>query len=383
MSKKLHNLDPLRFLLSLLVVLYHIPSLSKNIGLPFIDNYAFLQKGTEAVLVFFTLSGFLIIRSLFVEKEQRGTVALGEFYMRRILRIYPVYYLVLIIGFTIYHIVFPFFGIPYDAQYDLNEGLLLCIFFLPNVFEVAYDPGGILTILWSIGIEEQFYLFIAPLILYLPIKRILPFLGVFSIGFFWIYFYSPIAIFRDYYSLFFYFSFGGSLAILNYLKKDRLLLLNTTLQLLLHATVLIYFSTTFFRDTFSDGLFHLISMVLFGLFILNISYNPKPLFVIKNAALNYLGKISYGIYMYHMIIVYVMLFVLGFYKDTLVAFPLTSVVAINILVIAGTILVSHLSYKYLEMPFLKLKAYFRPTHAKVKQKKRSHFPQGKQITTKV
>lgn len=379
MSKKLHNLDPLRFLLALLVVLYHIPTLSKNIGLPYIENYAFLQKGTEAVLVFFTLSGFLIIRSLFIEKEQRGTIALREFYMRRILRIYPVYYLVLIIGFTIYHIVFPLFGIPYDAQYNIAEGLLLCIFFLPNVFHIAHDPGGILTILWSIGIEEQFYLFIAPLILWIPKKRILTFLGLFSIGFYLIYFYSPITIFRNYYSLFFYFSFGGLLAILNYLKKDRMLLFNKPLQIVLSLTVCCYFFTNFFKETFSEGVFHLISMLLFGLFILNISYNPKPLFVIKNATLNYLGKISYGIYMYHMIVVYAVLFALGSFKATLLTYPTLSVVVINLLVIAGTLLISHLSYKYIEMPFLKLKAYFRPSEAKTKDQKKASFSQRETV----
>jgi len=377
MSKKLHNLDPLRFFLALLVVLYHIPTLSKNLGLPYIDQLAFLQKGTEAVLVFFTLSGFLIIRSLFIEKEQTGTVALGEFYMRRILRIYPVYYLVMFIGFAVYHVVFPLLEIPYDANYDVGEGILLCIFFLPNVFHVAYDPGGILTILWSIGIEEQFYLFIAPLILCLAQRHVLPFLGFFTIGFFLVYFYSPIAIFRDYYSLFFYFSFGGLLAVLNYLKKARSLLFNTPIQILLTAMVVLYFSTNLIQEALSEGVFHLVSMLLFGLFILNISYNPKPLFVIKNTTLNYFGKISYGIYMYHMIVVYAALFLLTPYKDSLLAYPLLSVIGINCIVILCTLLVAHLSFTCLEMPFLKLKALFRRTDSKSVSHKRTDLKELK------
>jgi len=363
MSKKLYNLDPLRFFLALLVVVYHIPALSKNLGLPYLDDFAFLQKGSEAVWVFFTLSGFLIIRSLFVEKEKTGTIAIGEFYIRRILRIYPVYYLVLIIGFAIYHIVFPLMKIPYDSNYDLLEGILLCIFFLPNVFNVTYEPGSILTILWSIGIEEQFYLFIAPVILVIARKHIVPFLTLFSIGFFLVYFYSPISIFRDYYSLFFYFSFGGLLAVLNHLEKVKILLLSFPLQILLTLTVLLYFTTNIIQTALPNSMYHLVSMLLFGLFILNISYNPKPLFVIKNATLNYLGKISYGIYMYHMIVVYVVLYLLTPFKTSLHAFPVLSFIGMNCLIILFTLFVAHLSFKYLEMPFLKLKDRFRPTKA--------------------
>ncbi len=368
MSKKLFNLDPLRFFLAFLVLIFHIPTLCESMGLPFYKGLPIFHRGTEAVLVFFTLSGFLIIKSLFVEKDLTGTIRIKDFYIRRILRIYPVYYLVVLLGFTIYHVVFPALDIPYEPDYNIGEGLLLCIFFLPNVFHINYEPGGILDILWSIGIEEQFYLFIAPIAFLLPKKRFLSFLATFTAVFFLIFYYSPITYFKDYYSLFFYFSFGGLVAIANYLKLDKMILFNRVGQLLLTLLVAAYFTTDLFK-LLPEPAYHFVSMLLFGIFVANISYNPNPIFQIKNKALNYLGNISYGIYMYHMIVVYAVLFLFMKYDFWRVLPSAAQIVLINLIAVAGTILAAHLSFKYMEMPFLKLKEYFRQS-PKIEQKQR-------------
>ncbi len=84
--KFLPNLTPFRFLLALIVVLYHIHGFSRNQGIPFIDDFSFLQKGEEAVYMFFSLSGFLIIRQLYLEKMISGTISLKKFFLRRVLR---------------------------------------------------------------------------------------------------------------------------------------------------------------------------------------------------------------------------------------------------------------------------------------------------------
>ncbi len=376
MSKKLFNLDPLRFFLAFLVLLFHIPTLCKNMDLPFYNGLPIFHRGTEAVLVFFTLSGFLIIKSLFVEKDRTGTISIKDFYIRRILRIYPVYYLVVILGFTIYHVVFPLLDVPYEPDYNIGEGLLLCIFFLPNVFHINYEPGGILDILWSIGIEEQFYLFIAPIAFLLPKKRFLSFLGIFTIVFYLIFYYSPITYFRDYYSLFFYFSFGGLVAIANYLKLDKAILFNRGGQLLLTLLFVAHFTTDLFK-LLPEPAYHFVSMILFGIFVANISFNPNPLFQIKNKALNYLGNISFGIYMYHMIVVYAVLFLFMKFDYGRELPNALQIILINLTAIAGTILAAHLSFKYLEMPFLKLKEHFRNSPKKEKTGK------GKNKTGKV
>ena len=66
--KILPNLTSLRFVLAFLVVVFHIHQFFQNRGFPFFNHLAVLNKGDEAVWMFFSLSGFLIIRQLFVEK---------------------------------------------------------------------------------------------------------------------------------------------------------------------------------------------------------------------------------------------------------------------------------------------------------------------------
>jgi len=363
MSKKFPNLDPLRFFLASMVVIYHIPAISHTVGLPAFDALPLFHKGSEAVFVFFTLSGFLIIRSLFAEKEKTGTISIKNFYLRRILRIYPVYYFVLIFGFLFYHLMLPITDIAYETNYDILTGIFLCVAFLPNVFQVLYEPGGILNILWSIGIEEQFYLIIAPIAFLLSKKAFKPFLLGFSIIFFFVYFFEPFQFFAKYYMLFFYFSFGGLLSVLNHQGKDSLLLFNKPLQFVLIGLFLAYFLTDVFL-LLPLPIYHFASMVIFGLFVLNISRNPKPVLLIKSKVWNYLGKVSYGVYMYHMIVVNIVLFAFMKLQDKMVLPVVATILAINVLTLAGTILMSHLSYKYYEGFFLNLKANFRKEEKK-------------------
>ena len=358
MSKKFPNLDPIRFLLASLVVIYHIPAISRTVGLPAFDAFPIFHKGSEAVFVFFILSGFLIIRSLYAEKEKTGTVSIKNFYWRRILRIYPVYYLVLVFGFYFYHLILPATGIPYETNYDVLTGIFLCVFFLPNVFQVLFEPGGILNILWSIGIEEQFYLLIAPVSYFLTKRYFTPFLFGFSILFLLIYFFEPFQFFAKFYMLFFYFSFGGLLSVLNHQGKDQWLLLNKPLQWVLTGLVGLYFLTDLFM-LLPQPLYHFVSMLLFGLFVLNISRNPNPVFIINNRSWIYLGKISYGIYMYHMIVVNIVLFAFMKLQGKIALPDVLVIIVINIVTIGLTIFVSHLSFKYYENFFLNLKSNFR------------------------
>ena len=170
--KRLPNLDALRFVLTILVLMFHLPQLCKNQGLPYFDDLPIFHRGIESVYMFFALSGFLIIRLIYLEKLN-GIFSMKKFYMRRILRIFPLYYLIMFFGFVFYQVILPMLNIPFENNYNLGEGILLCVFFLPNVFGSLYKPGGILEILWSIGIEEQFYLLIAPLMFFIKPKRIL------------------------------------------------------------------------------------------------------------------------------------------------------------------------------------------------------------------
>ncbi len=247
-SKRIPNLTSIRFILALLVVIFHIAQFSKNREFPFFNDLAIFHKGTEAVYMFFSLSGFLIIKQLFIEKTHTNSINLKSFYLRRILRIFPLYYLVLTFGFLYYHLILPLFGFEFENNYDLLSGIFLSITFFPNIFS-TYSPGGILEILWSIGIEEQFYLFIAPLFLLLPLKRIVLFLGLFTSIYFLMYFSEYLVFLKKYNMLFFYFSFGGLCSIVFNHNFVQTLIKKIRFPILL--IFIIYFTTTIFENNFN------------------------------------------------------------------------------------------------------------------------------------
>ena len=350
--ERLPNLTGLRFLLAFMVVVFHIPTFCENRGFPFFNDMAVFQKGHEAVCMFFSLSGFLIIRQLFIEKSQTQTIFLRSFFIRRILRIFPLYYLVLTFGFLYYRIILPYLGFDYQSNYDLWKGILLSYTFFPNIF-ATYSPGGIIEILWSIGIEEQFYLLIAPLIYFLPFKWITRFLLFFTTLYCIVFFSGSADFLKGYNMLFFYFSFSGFCSILS---------LNNTLKLqklryLLFILLLVYFTTSLFKNHMSYRAYEVFSMLLFGLAISGLA--EKRTAVLDNKPLNYLGKITYGIYMYHAILMQGV--GLLFLKSNIhLKIPnLASILLFNVLVFGTTILTAHISYNYFESYFLNLKKKLR------------------------
>ncbi|MFD2552430.1 acyltransferase family protein [Bizionia sediminis] len=349
-SKRIPNLTPIRFILALLVVIFHIPQFSENRGFPFFNDLPIFHKGTEAVYMFFSLSGFLIIKQLFDEKKHTNSINLKGFYKRRILRIFPLYYLVLTIGFLYYQLVLPFFGFEFDNNYNLLTGILLSVTFFANIFS-TYAPGGILEILWSIGIEEQFYLFIAPVFLLLPLKRIILFLVAFTAIYFLIYFSEYAVFLKKYNMLFFYFSSAGLCAIIH--SHNLFQTLIKKLQYPILIVVILYFTTGIFTNNFNPFFYNLFSFIVFGLTISVLA--TKPIKILQNKTMEYLGKISYGIYMYHAIIMQLVGFI---YLKVISKFGFQNtfdIISINLSVIALTIIIAHVSYKYYESYFLNLK----------------------------
>lgn len=353
---RLPNLDPLRFILASLVMLLHIPQLSRNQGLPYYLEAPIFNRGVEAVYMFFVLSGFLIIRLIYRSK-QRDAFSIRKFYMRRILRIFPLYYLIVIFGFIFYWVILPALNIPFENNYNLGEGIFMTTFFLPNVFGLMYAPGGILEVLWSIGIEEQFYLLIAPLLFVMRKDRILLILSLLTLGYFIIFHLNGFEILRTYKFVYFLLFSGGIVAILEEKNQLEVLKRFKIIPILVVTATILYFTTDLFK--FDVGwMTNLFTMILFGLFLHTLAYNNFG-FSIKSKLLNHLGHISYGIYMFHVIALNVVVFFmlkvqkLEIFDDTI------TILLIYILTFAITILLAHLSYKYFEAYFLKLKTKFR------------------------
>lgn len=353
---KLPNLDVLRFLLAALVLLFHVPQLSKNQGLPFFDGLPFLHRGQEAVYMFFCLSGFLIIRLIYLAKET-GTFSIKNFYMRRILRIFPLYYLVLIFGFLFYHFILPELGIPFEVNYTLAEGLLLTIFFLPNVFAELYDPGGILGILWSIGIEEQFYLCIAPLLFFIRSKKIAGIVAGIAVVYFVLFHIPSAQVLREYLFVYFFLLFGGLTALLEEKLQLQFLKLHPIIPISIISITFLFFTTDWFMlETL--WLRNGVTVVLFCLFLHSLAYNNFGV-TVKIGFLNYLGKISYGLYMYHIIALNLVVFIFLKLKYLEIFTPEITIILINIITFALTVGIAHLSYRYFESYFLKLKINYR------------------------
>jgi peptidoglycan/LPS O-acetylase OafA/YrhL len=149
------SLDGLRGL-SILAVLWHhadIPAWVHR-AIPG-SGYGFL-----GVDLFFVISGFLIVTLLLREREARGSISLRHFYLRRALRIFPLYYGLLLAAALLYFVVRPHGAGAASFRSDLPYLLL----YLTN----WHTPTGLFAITWSLSAEEQFYL------LWPPIERFVP-----------------------------------------------------------------------------------------------------------------------------------------------------------------------------------------------------------------
>ena len=148
----LHPVDGLRALSILWVILFHA---TKNLGYHLQNRFndipfRILNRGFMGVDVFFVLSGFLIARLLLKERDRRGTIDLGRFYLRRALRILPAYYVALAV----------YCALTWETcETGVWANLLYVNNFLPRADQCMEWS-------WSLAIEEQFYL-VFPLLLIL------------------------------------------------------------------------------------------------------------------------------------------------------------------------------------------------------------------------
>lgn len=150
------GLNGLRAIAAIAVVVHHTTLGLKEFNL---DPYIFgsLQDGNPrgislagyGVSIFFVLSGFLITYLLQAEKDVRP-IDVKKFYLRRILRIWPLYYLYLIISV----ITIIIFGLSLDIK-----PLLFYLFYAANIPFIIGTTLPFISHYWSLGVEEQFYLF--------------------------------------------------------------------------------------------------------------------------------------------------------------------------------------------------------------------------------
>lgn len=363
------GINGFRFIAAMAVIITHIELLKGVFGFKsYWTNPVIFNLGGMGVYFFFVLSGFLITYLLLVEKEKYGKIAIKQFYIRRILRIWPLYYLITILGFFI----LPKMGL-FHISYLQNSfaenfwpNLILYILILPNLAFSLFPAVPNIGQLWSIGVEEQFYImwpwlisksknivktllvFMSCLIL---LKISVLILGKFYSGTAW---YGPLKLFVAM-SKFECMAIGGIGAYLLFSKHSILNMIYNKITLII-SVVLIPLMIYFTPDKIQDGI-HLVYSVLFLIIILNVS-NKHHLNKFENKTFNYLGRISYGIYMYHFMVIPAVLYC--FKKYLSINSEIISNILLYTIIISLTILISGISYHFLEQRFIALKSKYSP-----------------------
>lgn len=365
--------NALRFFAAYLVLLAHAETIRAKYGLFSLTAYSFFQNGGLAVEFFFVLSGFLITYLLLSEQHRTGTVKMKQFYMRRVLRIWPLYYILVFLGLVLVPMALHFVAPDKAAlPYPYAVAGPLYVLFLPNLVNAMYG-SSLLSPLWSIGVEEQFYLIWAPIVKFLR-KYLLYVFGAiillkvlfaqyFLVGHtgelpLWVKFVKTLK--------FEAMAIGGLGAYLIYKKPNwptQNVLFHPVIQVFMFALLFARIAAhqwmmqwTAYAWIFEAGFGILGMSLLFLWLLLNVSLNQRRLFSTVQKQLDFLGEISYGIYMYHMLVLF---FVVLVGKPLLQKLsPLPQTLIFYALVSGGTILIAYLSYRFLEKPFLRLKKRF-------------------------
>ncbi len=363
------GLNGLRFIAATLVIISHIERFKKEELLPNLDDVTlFGTAGEYGVTLFFVLSGFLITYLLLQEDKTTGSIHIGQFYIRRILRIWPLYYLIVALAFFVLPHFMQTGGAENAQTHSFWSKFVLFLFFMPNLALKVLPPVPFASQAWSVGTEEQFYL-VWPFLLK-RFKKVLPYLLVLiPIGIIGIrkclvvicahlqpgslnYALSILGDFLDTFNIE-CMAIGGLAAWILFSGKEKILafLFHPLAQIVLLAALAVSLPTGVFGHVKSR---YMVNSLLFAWLILNVAANKSSILKLENPFFRFMGRISYGLYMYHAICFYLLLYIL---KDSI-----TNLTFINIFLYTGTFLLTTLmawlSYEWMEKRFLKKKQQF-------------------------
>lgn len=361
------GLNSLRFIAAFFVVMHHSETIKRKNGIENFEWLGLFRNGSNAVIFFFVLSGFLITYLLLKECGRTGSVKVKTFYLKRMLRIWPLYFLLVFIGTIGLPFLFSLLNVNYEMPYNLGQTWFYFLFFTPGLVTFFFGHH-FLEPLWSIGVEELFYLIWAPLFKIYKNKILLLLLSVILIKSLL----SLLGILVIHNELFNYivntFKFeamaiGGLGAYFLYVREQsitQLFIFKIPIQILLFSTVILYliFHSNIDND-FWDAIFKtpILSSILLNLLflyvIICVSTLDNSIIKLRNKTLSFLGEISYGIYMYHMLVIFGTMLFLKKYLIQMSS-PWNQVVFYSVITVF-TIIVSVLSKYLFENYFLKLK----------------------------
>ncbi len=345
------QLDTLRAIAVIAVLFVHFVPTDH-----FLKAHLSLPYGRLGVRLFFVLSGYLISGILLDGKRsiEVGRISsfqvLKNFYIRRGLRIFPLYYAVLLItSFTLWS--------------SIQDTLIWHLCYCSNILYMLQDDWvRHLPHLWSLAVEEQFYL-IWPLALLFSPKRWAPYflLSMIAVAItwrgYWVHgsgFTREMQLFSNLDSL----SIGGILAFLQ--RQANFSIFRKWMPVAGTAGCITYLIGAFFayRISWIGDLHDIIGYTAIGLFfawlIVNATERKEGVIgkVLDNPILQYIGRISYGIYLMHTFthVIYTLIF-----QKLQISPPVEFMIATKTIASIG---IAALSYSYLEKPILRLKRHF-------------------------
>ncbi|HTJ49810.1 MAG TPA: acyltransferase [Cyclobacteriaceae bacterium] len=351
------GLNGLRAIAAIAVLFSHTTHALREFGL---DSFVFgkYADGTAkttllagfGVSIFFALSGFLITYLLLEEKNLQE-INIRNFYIRRILRIWPLYYLYLILSI----LTLILFDLPFE-----KKSVLYYTFMLPNI---PFVFGGIMPFVghyWSLGVEEQFYAFWPWIVK--KRKELLHTTILFCVSLFLLKFvlrftdlqmnqgemswpYQMLHVTR------FHCMLIGAIGAILYFQKNKFFIWlsdNIVTQIISWLVILLTAINGFHILSFLDNEF--ISIITVFIIIGQIQKTHR-LINLDFSFFDFVGKISYGIYVIHPLVIFYLSKVIQF-TDKSSMFNYTIVYFI---VFLTTIITAYLSYHFFEKRFLQLK----------------------------
>lgn len=349
--KYIKQLDSLRAIAVLLVMISHWSPKK---------HYVFETLGFIGVNIFFVLSGFLITSILLNNKEKALNLGIGKkqlvknFYAKRVLRIFPIYYL------TIFFLYFLGNSLPSNIENSIGYHLTYTSNFY---FYNAQHWDHVTSHLWSLSVEEQFYLIWPWIVLFINNKFLKNAIYIFiAIGIF-----SQFMAINSWNillpsSCFDAFGLGALLSWNITFNKSNIKKFYKRLSIVIIPIVCGVFIIGFTFGYLNVKPRFVISLLMFWMLTAIILKKESTSFVFRylwnNKFLIFLGKISYGLYLYHNILPHI----------TVKFREYLPVISQNIHLktasyimwdFALVILISWISFKFIEQPFLRLKKSFR------------------------
>jgi hypothetical protein len=355
-KEKFHSFDALRFFSFFIVFLSHLPYALFN-------NLTFLSvDGTIGVYFFFTLSGFLITYILLFEKASTNDFNFKNFFARRVLRIWPLYYVVLLFAFCSSFII-SFLNLP-SSDVGYNPNWLMSSLFLENymvIYHNEYANVSPMPVLWSLCVEEHFYI-IWGVLLYLIKPKKVPVLILLLIVVAFvsrIVFYNHNMLFKDILTNIDFFMFGAIPAylIVNYKEKTVAFVSKIPLyiKVVLLVTALVYvFASSHLVFEYSKLVHPLVFGLLFSAILFVFIPQENKLKMSDSSVFSKLGLYTYSLYLLHVIVIHLLI---QLFNKFHLSMEHNSVYFI-ILALALTVFASYLSYILIEKPFLRLKKFF-------------------------